>query len=178
MGILNWLINKIEVYGIKKCFIFVVAALASISIVIVLWSLEKDVEIEPLVMATSTLSDAREISVIRRGKISDGYSIGSLSHDLISGINSNTEAISSFEELLSASDSAKTKKEKLLIPKGAGYCELGGLGLYTWKKTGKHFLTGVEFAEIHAVYLYEGQYIEASLEANMGFGASVQTGTY
>lgn len=176
--VLDWLGDKLRTHGLKKCILFFVAVAASLSAIIILWSLEKDVKVAPYVEATTTLSNSREISVIRRTKLNDGYSLSSISKDLISGISSKAEVISVFDEVISAGDNVRTKKEKMIIPKGAGYTEFAGIGIYNWKRTGKHFLTGTEFSEIHAVYLYEGQYIKASLMANMGFNADIQTGTY
>lgn len=176
--ILEWCANKVKLYGVKKFSICVGAIICFLLFLHFLWGLEKDVNVESMGMGT-TLSEPRELSVIRTGKISDGFSLMSISKDLASGISSETEVMSTFDELLSLSKDVNTKKEKLVIPDKAGYSELGDMELYMWKRSGKHFLTGAEFSEIHVVFLYGGQYIEGSMDANLAnvaLGTNLQVG--
>jgi hypothetical protein len=57
-------------------------------------------------------------------------SINVCNFELVLGISSETEAISSFDELLSLSKKVSSKKEKLKIPERAEYSEFGGMELY------------------------------------------------
>ena len=54
-------------------------------------------------------------------------SINVCNFELVLGISSETEATSTFDELLRLSKDVSSKKEKLKIPERAGYSEFGGM---------------------------------------------------
>ena len=175
------LFRKISDLGVKRCLYILIGVVVVILVIRFAWGLEKNVKISPIVQTTSILDETKIIKVTRTMKSSDGFSLGSISSDVISGISNEAETISAFNKLVSACDDASTKKENLKIPSGAGFSDFGGIGIYIWKKTGQHFITGVDFQEIHAVILFNGQYIEAQFFSkiqNLSMGAEIQGGTY
>ena len=181
MKILMWITEKVKDYGIKKVSLVVGVIIVIAYIFSKLWGIEKDVVIRPYAITDQSLSEDVRIEVTRTGKISDGYSLASVTTELLSGVSSEVELISTFNDLQEVSEQVRTKKETLIIPSGAGWCSMGEIKLYMWTRTGKHFLTEQEFSEIHMVVLCDGSYMSVSMDsnlANIAFGVSIETGTY
>lgn len=167
--------------GTKNFFLGVGIIVICFGIISFLWKLEKNVAVKPILDSGNIVEEEKKIEVIRMTKAGDGFSAISFTTDFISGISSETETINAFNELVSACKDSSKKKQTILIPQGAGFTDFGGIGIYTWVKTGRHLLTGSDFSEMQAIIFFEGQYASISFHAKLSsisMGVDIETGTY
>lgn len=169
----------IEEKGWEKVLLFFSIILFVILGIVALWGLEKNVTITHMEGISETVTEDIVINVVRQAKAEDGFSAVSMATDMLSGLNTKVDTINEFNNLISACDNVRDKKQQLEIPKGAGYAGLAGIEIYEWTKKGQHFLTGAEFSEIHYIMIYSGQYIHCSMHgsiANISLGANLECG--
>ena len=157
--------NLLEHYGFKKCIIGTMIIGTTVMHLLILfnllWNMETDISVNPIISMQEVLQEDKEVLVTRTNEMSEGISISSLSVDVISSISSEAEAITLFNDLAEACHSVSQKDKVIVLPKGAGEILFEKIGVYTWTRSGKHFLSDKEFSEIHVVLFMEEQYIEA-----------------
>lgn len=181
MKFLKLLRRKISDLGSKKCVCILVGIIIVVLAIKFAWGLEKNITVKSIVQGIETLSEDKVIEVTRTMKASNEVSVSSASIESISNISNEADAINAFNDLASACSDASTKKEKLVIPKGAGITKLGGVEIYTWCKTGEHFITETKFDETHAVILYDGKFIDSQIYSKFQhiiMGVEIQGGKY
>ena len=168
-------------YGEKKVITTIVIVISSIiaivALLFLLGSIETNVKIGRM-REGEEVQEKIEIPVLREGKVSEGFSLDSMIMDGFISFNSEMEAISTFGDMVEACDNMTEKKERLIIPKGAGMSSLGDISIYMWSRSGEYLLTGNEFKETHAILVMGDGYVYVVLDANLiGFGTTIETGS-
>lgn len=181
--IIGFINRAVREHGVKKCVVvaigFLLAVLVVGNVLIWLFGIEKDVQIEPMFSEQSIVYEDEEIQVTRTTKAGERISIAGVIGDTITSISSEAEAIAAFNQLVESCDNMSQKKDKIVLPAGAGGIEFNEIRIYGWKRMGKRLLTEGEFAEVHMVMFLNGQYVYVTLDASeIAFGANIEMGTY
>lgn len=175
----DWNFSKIEKYGFKKWVIMVGMVCLCFGIVRRVWVLEKNQEIVPI--GNTVLLGEKEILVTQEGEVSKGISIETVISETCYGIDAELDSFITFSQLSDVCDLVIEKKEKIVIPEGAGCFEHGKIDIYAWCEKSEHFITGADLESYHLVYFNGEKYIEISAVQKLLFAkleAKLSAGYY